>query len=253
MLKVVQLNVLAPLWVGEVYKQFPCYREIVSPARLDKMCEFLRGLEADVYILCEVDADVLEVLQSHFARTYSITFTSNKRGFWSEHLAGKEWIENGTCVMCSKVSLKVLKRSYIDLGDGCMATSVSTREFTFVSVHFDTGNRKYLEADVLLQALSKLPCATTCIVSGDFNMISTREFEEHGYIASGGLCQAHTTILQEGVIDHTLVRGARQILSRVLYGLVPSSSGSVTYNIAQRMCKSPSGSDHYATLSKILL
>lgn len=261
MLRLVQLNVLAPLWIGEVYKQFPCYSHIVSPERITKLCTYLLTLNADVYVLCEVDAYVLTVLKEKFTGKYSTTFTSNKKGFWSEHLEmGKVWIKNGTCVLTKRSTFQEERKGYIDLGDGCMSTHVSgtfsNTKVSVVSLHFDTGPRKYLESNVMIRALRKLPQNDVCILSGDFNMVSVDEFLEEGYIASGGLETRHTTILQEGLIDHTLTRGANLILSKVLYGPIQPSSKSnspVTEGIAWRMCNSPSGSDHYATLSKIIM
>lgn len=261
MLRLVQLNVLAPLWVGEVYKQFPCYRDIISPERMTKLCTYLLTLDADVYVLCEVDIDVLSVLKKRFVDRYSVTFTSNKKGFWSEHLEmGKVWIENGTCVLTKRSTFQAEKKGYIDLGDGCMATHVSgtfsDMNVSIVSLHFDTGPRKYLESDSMIRALRKLPKNDVCVLSGDFNMVSVDEFVEEGFVASGGLDSIHSTILEEGLIDHTLARGAKLILSKVLYGPIQPSGKSdapVTEGIAWRMCTSPSGSDHYATVSKIML
>lgn len=255
MLRVVQLNVLAPLWVGEIYKQFPCYDSIVSPKRMNTLTKYLLSLNADIYILCEVDTTVLPCIRSMFSG-YDIVFTSNRQGFWSEHLDGKEWIKNGTCVLTRRGVIEVARSSHVDLGDGCMATSVRGRymgrSIRVVSLHFDTGPRKYLEADVMLHALRKLPKVDVCIVSGDFNMVSVDEFIEDGYIQGGMLSREHTTILHEGVIDHTLVRGAKRMRSKVLHG--PSIRGkSVAEGIAARMCTSPSGSDHYATVTEIIV
>lgn len=261
MLKLLQLNVLAPLWVGEAYKQFPCYSDIVSPKRMDKLCTYLLSLQADVYVLCEVDADVLLVLKKRFYDRYSITFTSNKQGFWSEHLeGGNVWIQNGTCILAKRSVIHIAKKNYIDLGDGCVATCVNGevlgKNVSIVSLHFDTGPRKYTECDSLIQALRKLPEDDVRILSGDFNMVSVKEFEQEGYVSSGGLSDEHSTILHEGLIDHTIVRGSRLTLSKVLHGpLYPTDkrAASVTEGIAWRMCTSPSGSDHYATLNKIMI
>ena len=253
---VVQLNLLAPLWIGDVYKQFPCYDAIISPKRLTRTLSYLLEHDADVYVLCEVEERSLRTIKRYFGSNYDIVFTSNKKGFWSEHLEGKEWIENGTCVITSNW-IKVQRRMHIDLNDGCMATAVTMScdgvHIAVVAVHFDTGPRKYIEADVLLGCLDRF-ADCICVISGDFNMISTMEFEDRGYVCSR-LTGEHTTILLEGVIDHTLVRGARRIRSKVLHPVFGGNTGDTpnAVGIAKRLCFNPDGSDHYATISKISL
>ena len=242
-----QLNVLAPLWVGEIYKQLPCYSEIASHARILKTVDYLLSYDADVYVLCEVQIETLELLAEHFGSEYSVTFTSNKEGFWCEYLEGKQWVKNGTCVVTKNSSVHVIKRWSLDLRDGCMATTlealVGSIPITIVSIHFDTGDRKYNERKVLLNYLRTVK--GPCIVSGDFNMISTHKFANMGFYQSMGLEGHNTTVLLEGIIDHTLVRGVRYIRSTILD--VPHSN----YDLVSRACMNPSHSDHYATISVV--
>lgn len=254
-IKVIQLNMLAPLWVDEQYKQFPCYTDIVSPTRVSKTLEYLQSFDVDVYVLCEVEQLSLKQIKKHFGKHYTVTFTSNKIGFWSEYLKGKKWVENGTCIIIKKKNATKVQTSAIDLGDGCMVTVAEMMwegsVVAVIAVHFDTGPRKYFEVDTLLQELKRFDNGDVCIVSGDFNMISTQEFNDRGYVGTV-LCQEHTTILLEGVIDHTIVKGAKRIRSTVLRAPITKCS-SMTSGIAGRLCGNPSGSDHYATLSTIYL
>jgi endonuclease/exonuclease/phosphatase family metal-dependent hydrolase len=254
-LKMVQLNMLAPLWIGEIYKKLPCYSKVISPQRIINVITYLLEFKADVYVLCEVERDTATLISDHFGYEYDVTFTSNKNGFWSEYLEGKEWIENGTCIVVKNTKMEITNRSSIDLRDGCIATLVDAVykgiDITIVSLHFDTGDRKYKEVTTLIEHMRHVHEYDISIISGDFNMTSVKEFTNEGYVSSNDLTNHHTTILHEGIIDHTLVKGAKHINSEILDASLDNTSTPI--GVATRMCSNVSHSDHYATISTIVL
>jgi endonuclease/exonuclease/phosphatase family metal-dependent hydrolase len=272
---VCQMNILAPLWVGEIYTYLPCYDLYIDPHRILRTLKYLKKFDADLYCLSEVEESQLDDIKLLFP-DYDVIYTSNAYGFWSEWLTSnpplilqdlvpieferthdigsvksspKTWVSNGTCILIksSKFKIKNTKTIKFNDYDGCRATlatlSYCDIYFVVVSVHFDTTDEKYIEAQVLLEILEdihrKLPEAIY-IISGDFNFVDVSAFEAKGYIHISDH-SIQTTPIPQGMIDHTLVKGAIALEGEV------HSLGSICSTV------SINGSDHYATTSKIYL
>ena len=181
-ISICQHNILAPLWVGEIYKQLPCYQEYVSPDRINVTLTYLRKItNADVYCLCEVEERLLPRIREMMPE-YRCYYGANQHGFWTQWLEDRQWVSNGTCVLVRSDMFNVKQAVRIDLGDGCRCTMVqcTTPHLTIVSVHFDTTNRKYIEAEVLLKQLSNIQ--GSIIVAGDYNFTNVNMFKQHGYL-----------------------------------------------------------------------
>lgn len=240
-LSLVQMNLLAPNWVGAMYKLLPCYDEYASQQRLNKSLSYLSGFDAQIYCLSEVEESDLPEIRDFFGDDWSVVYASHKNGFWREWLEGKEWVSNGTCILVHR-SLKRLSTAVIDLGDGCTASHALLQSasglVSVTSVHFDNGENKWTEAARLLQWLERIKCDVN-IVAGDFNFTDVSMFEEAGYVETAQ--DKQSTPMPQGRIDHTMVRGARRVSGRI------HNLGDLCTTVHKN------GSDHYATTSSILL
>ncbi len=248
-LKVCQLNMLAPMWVNKEYKILPCYQNFASPKRLKITLRYIANLNADIYCLCEVEQEQLSDIALSFPG-YICVFTSHKRGFWSEWLEDRAWVENGTCIL---LKTPFSEADSIDFGDGCRCTIIKCTHdlpLTIISVHFDTGDRKYAETEKLLKYIDTI--SGTCIISGDFNYTNINKFIDAGY-SDGNLKGIDTTPLPQGMIDHTLVKGASSIREHILR--IPNRNAYTINEVVKDICKTviKNGSDHYATVSIIHL
>jgi endonuclease/exonuclease/phosphatase family metal-dependent hydrolase len=249
---VCQMNILAPLWVTSIYNVLPCYDLYIDPDRLSRTLQYLKKFDADIYCLSEIEETQIQDIKLSFPK-YEVVYTSNADGFWSEWLTSdtvsKTWVSNGTCILIRSSKFKIKNAETIKFNDydGCRATLATLLYnnvcFVVVSVHFDTTDEKYIEAQVLLDILEgihqKLPEAVY-VISGDFNFVDISAFESKGYMCLYDQ-SIQTTPIPQGMIDHTLVKGAVDIESEI------HSLGNICSTV------SVNGSDHYATTSTIYL
>ena len=263
-----QLNLLAPLWVGEAYKILPCYDKFVDPKRLDTTLDYLLELDTSIYCLCEVEKRQLGKIDKAFSEYHRI-YTANAKDFWSEW-SEEQWISNGTCVLLDASMYDIQSSSYIDLGvaskknlkgDGCKCTVVHAihkatgHSILLAVVHFDTEVRKFIEAITLLSALKKLQKETTfdiTLISGDYNFSDVSSFENVGY-REVVTDVKDTTPLPQGMIDHTLLLTGHKDIEYRGEVLNIGSGDKSTKSIVEGICAtvSTNGSDHYATVSSI--
>lgn len=248
-ISVMQLNLLAPMWVTKDYKELPCYASVMEAGRLTNTLEYLEKYSADVYCLSEVQEDMLDTIQKHLS-SYSVHYTSHDEGFWSEWLEGESWKSNGTCVCLRLSKFTATHHTGIRLGDGCVATSVECSfdhkiSLVIISVHFDTTHKSREESDELL---SRLQPYTTVIISGDMNTEDVKQFSDHGYVeavtqntpTTPEVLPRGSVIYEPRKIDHTFAKNSRKIRG-------------LTLNNRTHVCKQllEVGTDHYATYSEI--
>lgn len=236
------MNLLAPNWVGSMYKLLPCYDEYADKQRLMKSLLYLSKFDAAIYCLSEVEERDLPRIRAFYGHDWKIVYASHKNGFWREWLEGKEWVSNGTCILVHN-SLDLIDTAVVDLGDGCTAAhaivgmaSPSAVVISIASVHFDNTDNKWTEAARLLSWLDSVECDVS-IVSGDYNFTNISMFEQLGYVETAH--DKQTTPMPQGRIDHTMVRGAHRVLGRV------HNLGDLCTTVHRN------GSDHYATTSSI--
>lgn len=271
MFRLVQMNMLAPMWVDEKYDILKCSAEYKSSDRIIKTLEYMLTLEGDIYCLCEVEEIQMDIITDYLAGSKCECFFSpNRQGFWSQYLSSnnvneEEWIANGTCIIVKSQEITITDSSCVDFLDGCCAAmcvlNYNNTLITLVSVHFDLNNPKWNEAIKLLNRLEKKR-DQICIISGDYNIMNTRIFKERGFV--DGLDNKEvgktTSPLDWNIIDHTMIRGTKtqrvEIKSIILS---PQQEDFYRrrdlYEIESDMCSvvHTSGSDHYATISDIYL
>ena len=259
-----QHNILAPVWVTPQYSLLPCTEEFTSEKRINTTTKYLRSFDADIYCLCEVEERLLPVLDAAFPN-YNRFFSDNEPGFWDEWLdEGEERVPNGTCVLVRDDVFSNCEGLTQPLGDGCVCCLVKCVHNTsgvtmlIASVHFDNGDRKWTEAEVLLSVLDGMR-ADVKIVSGDYNFTETSVFVERGYIEHTR--KVDTTPLPQGMIDHTLL-----LSSNVVSGSASTGEGEVMQvrgdhghgvvrDTVNDICATvrTNGSDHYATVTRVAL
>lgn len=234
------MNILAPTWVTSMYKLLPCYDSYTSTERLHKSLSYLSKLSCDVYCLSEVEESNMPAIIQFFGPEWDTLYVSHDNGFWREWLEGKEWVSNGTCIISNRNIVGNIRPSSLRLGDGCNASHIlcmiQGRIVSLASVHFDTSDKKWTEAKQLLHHLQKTRCDVS-IISGDFNFTDVSTFEDLGYMECAR--EGHSTPLCQGMIDHTLVLGARRVSGYI--DRLGDACSTVHVN----------GSDHYATISTI--
>jgi endonuclease/exonuclease/phosphatase family metal-dependent hydrolase len=273
LLTLCQHNILAPLWVDEKYQLLPCRDLYTAPDRLLKTLAYLRGLtKVDIYCLCEVEQNQLDIIWQHMPEYYCI-FGSNRTGFWSEYLSKRQWAGNGTCTLIKKGNFSIVGTELIDFGDGCRCTLVTLRKrnhslhssnmfvedhnnplLTIITVHFDTGAKKFVEANLLLQMLDGVNGPV--IIAGDYNFTDISMFIQHGYIETvRHRHDPNTTPIPQGPIDHTLVKHAVPIYA--FTDTMHNKQGLLEdpLSLIKPICRTVAlnGSDHYATLSYIAI
>lgn len=254
-----QLNILAPMWVGDIYKQLPCYSNIITLDRVLSSIRYLKRFNAHVYFICEMQGSMRDRISQEFGDEYELFFFSNCKGYWKEYLEGSKWQENGTCIVIRKSLIRVVNTYPVYLEGGCVSTLVKilheTKEITLVSVHFDVHEGRYKEIRSLLDHVKNMH---PCIISGDFNDTSISAFKQEGFTSSKfpyvlKSKKSSTHVLLQGAIDHTVARGIRFIHSTILNASSELNNGADVSSVISRTCNNPSNSDHYATLSVIVV
>ena len=260
-----QHNILAPVWVTPQYSLLPCAEEFTGEKRIDTTTKYLRSFDADIYCLCEAEERLLPTLDAAFPN-YNRFFSNNEPGFWDEWLEeGEERVPNGTCVLVRDDVFSNCEGFTQPLGDGCVCClvkcvhNVSGNVMLIASVHFDNGDRKWTEAEVLLSVLEGMQ-ADVKIVSGDYNFTDTSMFVREGYAEYAR--ETNTTPLTQGMIDHTLL-----LSSNVVSGEASATGegevmqvrgdhvGNVVRDTVNDICATvrTNGSDHYATVTRMTL
>lgn len=243
-MNVCQMNLLAPVWLGEMYKLLPCYDRYASKDRLSTSLSYLISFDSDIYILSEVQEQDLPQIRATFGLDWNVVYASHEHGFWKEWLEGREWISNGTSIVVRKSQFESIYSRPIHLGNGCVASSLTCKHtnskllVSIVSLHLDTTENKWLQAENLLAQIAH-PTHSISIVAGDFNYTDVSMFTSLGYVESA--TDKESTPIPQGRIDHTLVLGARKVVGTI------HSLGDACSTVHTN------GSDHYATTSQICL
>jgi len=238
MFKLVQHNILAPMWVNNRYKQLPCYSLYTDVNRITVTLDHLLKYDADVYVLSEVEESLCDTI-AEYMQNYHCYFTSNEEGYWHEWLdGGKEWKPNGSCICLSNRSFNATMHTGIKLGHGCTCSSVrtvfnGTFNLTITGVHFDTEeDRSYDQLKTLLNYFNGIE---NHIISGDLNLTDISMLTNRGYYDTAERITPTTPIT--GMIDHTLVKGDMSGISKVHNSRLEHPCDLVKH----------AGSDHYVT------
>lgn len=261
-LLICQHNILAPIWVAPEYSLLPCSGSFLDPHRQSVTTDYLIKLRADIYCLCEVQGTAVDSLSIAFPE-HDVFFAANEPGYWSEWLSEDmrgESTTNGTCVLLRRGRFERCEATALSLGDGCVCCVVTCQHISsdmsmlVVSIHFDVGNRKWLEAASLLSALSThyLPVGLT-VIAGDYNSPDVSAFYRSGYKEYA--LRADSTPLYQGMIDHTLLlsRDDLEAFGRVLS--IPRDRPTTMRGLVSGICEtvSTNGSDHFATVTLVKL
>jgi len=258
MLEVIQFNLLAPIWVNDLYKQLPCYEEFSSPDRVEKVIDYLKSLpKADIYCLSEVLARDIELIKKSFSG-YSGVHVANDPNYWKEWLSKdyQKVLPNGVLLLGNDQTVRMKKYEVLEYGDGgkCLIVNFEDlktgKKIRATSLHFDTTDKKYIESEKLIKKLNSLPKVDLEIVAGDFNYNDVNIFNRLDFGESVRNKQISTIPFYadgKGKIDHTLVKGAESIYGK-LYTVTSFN------DVSSRMCQTvaENGSDHFATFTKII-
>lgn len=253
---IVQLNLLAPFWIGKEYELLPCYDSYASVNRVHVIMDYiLNSLPAPTfYCFSEASEGTILAMQRYFP-DYDIYYAENGPTYWREWLRapleGTATPSNGNCVLVDRRVVKVMFSVKVPLGNmGCMAASVTsqTKEgyvIRVTSIHLDNGNRKMIELEALVSFLKTPTVFDVDVVSGDFNTYDIALLEKEGYENSYALLRSTTPIFfgKKGHIDHTLIKG-----SKSMYGYL-AAIGFDDSPVWERMCKTvrTNGTDHFAS------
>jgi len=228
---VCQHNILSSLWLVEQYAMLPCYEQFRNHEhRVEINAKYLKNIGADIYCLCEVDADSFPVLQQRFNESDGVTsgfvscFASNEPRFWSEWLEGKrQWKPNGTCMMLRAVVFSEVRAEKLTMPDGwacCFVTCThlpTGTKLLVVSVHVTnpdpvvaangSSTIAMVEEDTILERIAEREASEhidLVIISGDHNTTDVSKFINRGFVEPFHNT-SETTPLPQGMIDHTLV------------------------------------------------
>jgi len=258
-LTVVQFNLLAPLWVSNLYKQLDCYKDFKDKNRYKAVIDYVNKQLpiADIYCLSEVSQEALKEIVNTFTGHDGL-FVPNDPDYWHEWLAEdlQQTTPNGVAILVNPQKIKAQKTMSFAYGDGGYAAIFegivlsSGASIRIISVHLDVGDEKKRQIKKLLEYLASLKVTNITILSGDFNTAHLETFTALGFVETVQQKTINTipgVMGVEGKIDHTLVLGNVKIFGKVY--TIPHQN----VNIAKRYCDTVkyNHSDHYATVSII--
>ena len=251
MIKIIQHNILAPLWLDSNYKQLPCYKDYIDSERWRITVDYLLSFHADIYFLSEVEFNLVDNIAG-VMRDYRFSYVSHDGDYWSEWLEdGEVWRPNGNVIAIRRHRFDVYEEWKLRLDDGCSIVDLNVKDnltdlsYRLLSIHFDTGDKRKREIKQLLCELeSSICCKERIILSGDFNQVDVSQFISKGFVETVDICSENSsTPLRVGVIDHTLAFP----LENVVY-----FRGDVIDEGDFCSTVQTNGSDHYSSVSCII-
>lgn len=262
-ISITQFNLLAPIWISDMYKLLPCYSVYIEPDRLQKTLRYIRTSLpiTDIYCFAEVLGTEIEIIKEMFPE-YMVGFSPNSENYWNNWLSPNSKTQsNGTCILVSLNRFSSINFKSIPFHTGCTSAMIrcfdnyTGRTLNIASVHFDTEETKYFEAEELLELFDDYDINDIDIIAGDFNFTNVDMFIEDGFneTIKSAISTVPLIADRQGKLDHTFVRG--QNISSI-FGYINSITLDTEPGllaVAKRMCETVNvnHSDHYASTSYI--